>query len=96
MAWLQHEFVAIFGSCYSSIQYGVQNRKMYGNRYLPGRGFTRRWMEIKVIITLVTRPLDDRIYLLDLRSLLWGFGESCTIVRIITSHPANVLSHVLS
>ena len=27
---------------------------------------------------------------LDLRSLSWGFGESCTIVRFISSQPANV------
>ena len=27
---------------------------------------------------------------LDLRSLIWGFGESCTIVHRITSQPANV------
>ena len=30
----------------------------------------------KVITTMVIRPLDDR-------SLIWGFGESCTIVHNI-------------
>ena len=32
---------------------------------------------------------------LDLRSLIWSFGESCTIVRCITSTPANVFSNLL-
>ena len=32
--------------------------------------------------------------LLNLRSPVWGFGESCTIVHGITSHPANVFSNV--
>ena len=27
---------------------------------------------------------------LDLPSLIWGFGESCTIVHYITSQPTNV------
>ena len=31
----------------------------------------------------------------DLRSLIWSFGESCTIVRGINSEPENVLSNVL-
>ena len=36
---------------------------------------------IKIITTMVIRPLDDRTYchiVLDLHSLIWGFGESCT------------------
>ena len=31
----------------------------------------------------------------DLRSLIWGFGESCTIVHGITSEPENALSNVV-
>ena len=31
----------------------------------------------------------------DLHSLVWTFGESCTIVRAITSQPASVFSYVL-
>ena len=31
---------------------------------------------------------------LDLRSFIWSFGESCTIVHCITSQPTNVLSDV--
>ena len=33
---------------------------------------------------------------LDLRSLIWGFRNSCTIVHGITSQSANVFSNVLS
>ena len=50
----------------------------------------------KDITTTVIMPLDDRTYctVLDLRSLVWGFGESCTIFHGITSQPANVFSYV--
>ena len=37
-------------------------------------------------------PLNDRTHCArSIRSLIWGFGESCTTVYCITSQPANVL-----
>ena len=40
---------------------------------------------------MVIRPLEDhtRHIVLDLRSLIWGFGENCTIVQAITLEPDN-------
>ena len=47
-------------------------------------------IENKVITTMVSRALDDRKYIvLDLRSLIWGFDESCTIFHGINSPPTN-------
>ena len=50
--------------------------------------------EEKIITTIVIRPLDDRTYCV-LGSLIWGFGENCTIVHGIKSEPENVWSNVL-
>ena len=44
----------------------------------------------KVITTTTTTHI-----VLDLISLIWGFGETCTIVHGITSQPASVFSDVL-
>ena len=39
---------------------------------------------------LVIGPLDDHKIVLDLRSLICGFGESCTLVECITLQRANM------
>ena len=44
----------------------------------------------KVITTVVVRPLDDRTIVFVLRSLIWGFGESRTIVQGINSEPEKI------
>ena len=43
------------------------------------------------------RLLDDHTIVFDMRSLVWGFGESCTIVHGIHSEPemSFILSNVL-
>ena len=48
----------------------------------------------KVITTMVIRLLSTTTHniVLDLRSPVWGFGESWTIVHGITSQPADVFS----
>ena len=51
--------------------------------------------ENKVIATVVIRPLDDAHIVFDLRSLIWGFGESDMVVHSITSEPENALSNVV-
>ena len=43
----------------------------------------------KVITIMGIGPLDDRTFVLDLGSVIWGVGERCTIVHCITSQPAN-------
>ena len=42
-------------------------------------------MKQKVITAMVNMPADDRAYIVFyLGSLIWGIGESCTIVHGIT------------
>ena len=50
----------------------------------------------KVITTMKLRRSTPAHIVFNLRSLTWGFGESCTIVHVITSQPASVSSNVLS
>ena len=43
----------------------------------------------------VNQSINQSINHLNVCSLIWGFGERCTIVHRITSQPANVLINVL-
>ena len=54
------------------------------------------FMLYNVITAMGSSSLTTRRAVFALRSLVWGFGESCAVVHDITSAPENVLSLTLS